>query len=126
MFQVIFFPLPVKEFVFMYFSHTAVKQDRNNKELLSICLFCILTDLSSFQAAIRKELNEFKSTEMEVHELSRHLTRLVHSGVLFLLFLFFCFFCLMVISASQLTVPSGVGLQVCGGRDAGGDERRSS
>lgn len=29
------------------------------------------------QAAIRKELNEFKSTEMEVHELSRHLTRLV-------------------------------------------------
>lgn len=32
---------------------------------------------SPFQAAIRKELNEFKSTEMEVHELSRHLTRLV-------------------------------------------------
>ncbi|KAF7248605.1 Phosphatase and actin regulator 1 [Varanus komodoensis] len=27
------------------------------------------------EAAIRKELNEFKSTEMEVHELSRHLTR---------------------------------------------------
>ncbi|XP_006891671.1 PREDICTED: phosphatase and actin regulator 1 [Elephantulus edwardii] len=27
------------------------------------------------KAAIRKELNEFKSTEMEVHELSRHLTR---------------------------------------------------
>lgn len=27
------------------------------------------------QAAIRKELNEFKSTEMEVHESSRHLTR---------------------------------------------------
>ncbi|KAG9348082.1 hypothetical protein JZ751_004107 [Albula glossodonta] len=26
------------------------------------------------QAAIRKELNEFKSTEMEVHESSRHLT----------------------------------------------------
>ncbi|KAI4552656.1 hypothetical protein MJT46_017307 [Ovis ammon polii x Ovis aries] len=26
------------------------------------------------KAAIRKELNEFKSTEMEVHELSRHLT----------------------------------------------------
>lgn len=36
---------------------------------------------SSFQAAIRKELNEFKSTEMEVHELSRHLTRLVWSLV---------------------------------------------
>ncbi|GAB0183810.1 phosphatase and actin regulator 1 [Grus japonensis] len=28
------------------------------------------------KAAIRKELNEFKSTEMEVHELSRHLTSL--------------------------------------------------
>nr|XP_005305260.1 phosphatase and actin regulator 1 isoform X2 [Chrysemys picta bellii] len=27
------------------------------------------------KAAIRKELNEFKSTEMEVHELSKHLTR---------------------------------------------------
>ncbi|XP_030616189.1 phosphatase and actin regulator 1 isoform X4 [Delphinapterus leucas] len=35
------------------------------------------------KAAIRKELNEFKSTEMEVHELSRHLTRLVSSGVFF-------------------------------------------
>ncbi|MEQ2165484.1 hypothetical protein GOODEAATRI_017283, partial [Goodea atripinnis] len=29
------------------------------------------------KAAIRKELNEFKSTEMEVHESSRHLTRYV-------------------------------------------------
>lgn len=28
------------------------------------------------KAAIRKELNEFKSSEMEVHEDSRHLTRL--------------------------------------------------
>jgi len=27
------------------------------------------------KAAIRKELNEFKSSEMEVHEDSRHLTR---------------------------------------------------
>lgn len=36
---------------------------------------------SPFQAAIRKELNEFKSTEMEVHELSRHLTRLVSKCV---------------------------------------------
>ncbi|KAM9075167.1 phosphatase and actin regulator 1 isoform 6-T6 [Megaptera novaeangliae] len=35
------------------------------------------------KAAIRKELNEFKSTEMEVHELSRHLTRLVSSGFFF-------------------------------------------
>ncbi|KAF7202859.1 phosphatase and actin regulator 1, partial [Nothobranchius furzeri] len=31
------------------------------------------------KAAIRKELNEFKSTEMEVHESSRHLTRYVNS-----------------------------------------------
>lgn len=30
---------------------------------------------SAVQAAIRKELNEFKSTEMEVHESSRHFTR---------------------------------------------------
>lgn len=29
------------------------------------------------KAAIRKELNEFKSSEMAVHEESRHLTRLV-------------------------------------------------
>lgn len=29
------------------------------------------------QAAIRKELNEFKSTEMEVHVSSKHLTRSV-------------------------------------------------
>ena len=27
------------------------------------------------QAAIRKELNDYKSNEMEVHESSRHLTR---------------------------------------------------
>lgn len=40
----------------------------------NICLTC---SFLSLQAAIRKELNEFKSTEMEVHELSRHLTRLV-------------------------------------------------
>lgn len=30
------------------------------------------------QAAIRKELNEFKSTEMEVHVSSKHLTRSVY------------------------------------------------
>lgn len=30
---------------------------------------------SPLQAAIRKELNDFKSNEMEVHESSRHLTR---------------------------------------------------
>lgn len=28
-----------------------------------------------FQAAIRKELNEYKSNEMEVHASSKHLTR---------------------------------------------------
>ena len=33
--------------------------------------------LSSRQAAIRKELNEFKSSEMEVHEESRIYTRSV-------------------------------------------------
>ncbi|KAM9665554.1 phosphatase and actin regulator 1 isoform 2-T2 [Trichechus inunguis] len=37
------------------------------------------------KAAIRKELNEFKSTEMEVHELSRHLTRRVLHVFLLLL-----------------------------------------
>ena len=31
------------------------------------------------QAAIRKELNEYKSSEMSVHEDSRHLTRSVYS-----------------------------------------------
>lgn len=36
-------------------------------------LMCV--SLCDVQAAIRKELNEFKSTEMEVHESSRHLTR---------------------------------------------------
>lgn len=30
------------------------------------------------KAMIRKELNEFKAQEMEVHEESRHLTRFVH------------------------------------------------
>uniref|UniRef100_A0A287CT01 Phosphatase and actin regulator n=1 Tax=Ictidomys tridecemlineatus TaxID=43179 RepID=A0A287CT01_ICTTR len=37
------------------------------------------------KAAIRKELNEFKSTEMEVHELSRHLTSSMTLTVKFLL-----------------------------------------
>ncbi|KAK2518943.1 hypothetical protein Q9233_012228 [Columba guinea] len=37
----------------------------------SIFTFSIMT----VQAAIRKELNEFKSTEMEVHEESRQFTR---------------------------------------------------
>uniref|UniRef100_A0A8C8RSW1 Phosphatase and actin regulator n=1 Tax=Pelusios castaneus TaxID=367368 RepID=A0A8C8RSW1_9SAUR len=37
------------------------------------------------KAAIRKELNEFKSTEMEVHELSRHLTRLDETFCMFVL-----------------------------------------
>lgn len=34
----------------------------------------------ALQAAIRKELNDFKSNEMEVHESSRHLTRYDGSG----------------------------------------------
>lgn len=35
------------------------------------------------KASIRKELNDFKSTEMDVHEESRHLTRsVVHGGKL--------------------------------------------
>lgn len=33
------------------------------------------------KAAIRKELNEFKSSEMNVHELSRHLTRYDFSSI---------------------------------------------
>ena len=35
---------------------------------------------SAPQAAIRKELNEFKSREMEVHEESKHFTRWVASS----------------------------------------------
>lgn len=38
---------------------------------LSLLLFVYF----ALQAAIRKELNDFKSNEMEVHESSRHLTR---------------------------------------------------
>ncbi|OWK12657.1 PHACTR4, partial [Cervus elaphus hippelaphus] len=34
------------------------------------------------KAAIRKELNEFKSSEMEVHEESKHFTRPVHPRLL--------------------------------------------
>lgn len=54
--------------------------------LQSLCCFFFFLKISlSFylsiffyfplQAAIRKELNDFKSNEMEVHESSRHLTR---------------------------------------------------
>lgn len=39
------------------------------------CLLLFLFVCSALQAAIRKELNDFKSNEMEVHESSRHLTR---------------------------------------------------
>ena len=35
--------------------------------------------LSYFQAAIRKELNDFKKEEMEVHEQSRQYTRYSHA-----------------------------------------------
>lgn len=40
-----------------------------------LCHLYIYEFICPLQAAIRKELNEFKSSEMEVHELSRHLTR---------------------------------------------------
>lgn len=46
--------------------------------VLSLCCFSLSIFLLFFcplQAAIRKELNDFKSNEMEVHESSRHLTR---------------------------------------------------
>lgn len=36
------------------------------------------------KAAIRKELNEFKSSEMEVHQESKHLTRYKHVLTFFL------------------------------------------
>uniref|UniRef100_A0A674HWT1 Phosphatase and actin regulator n=1 Tax=Terrapene triunguis TaxID=2587831 RepID=A0A674HWT1_9SAUR len=48
------------------------------------------------KAAIRKELNEFKSTEMEVHELSKHLTRLDETFL----------FCLFVLFVLRLTINS--------------------
>lgn len=35
----------------------------------------------TWQAAIRKELNEFKSSEMEVHENSRHMTRFARKNI---------------------------------------------
>lgn len=47
------------------------------------CFLFLLDNLANdalyfyFQAAIRKELNEYKSNEMEVHASSKHLTRLV-------------------------------------------------
>lgn len=41
---------------------------------MGVCFIC------PFQAAIRKELNDYKSTEMEVHESSRHLTRYADAG----------------------------------------------
>lgn len=44
------------------------------KQIKPLQLKCCLIIVSS-QAAIRKELNEFKSSEMEVHEESRIYTR---------------------------------------------------
>lgn len=41
--------------------------------LFSVCVFVCVC--SAPQAAIRKELNEFKSREMEVHEDSKQFTR---------------------------------------------------
>ncbi|KAB1269237.1 Phosphatase and actin regulator 4 [Camelus dromedarius] len=45
-----------------------------------VSVICLSTEdaetfVSTLQAAIRKELNEFKSSEMEVHEESKHFTR---------------------------------------------------
>lgn len=48
-------------------------------KLFHLSVFCVCP---LCKAAIRKELNEFKSTEMEVHEGSKHLTRYTHPGVL--------------------------------------------
>lgn len=39
------------------------------RQIFFLCIY--------FQAAIRKELNEFKSVEMEVHADSKHFTRYV-------------------------------------------------
>lgn len=41
-----------------------------------------MTGCLCYQAAIRKELNEFKSGEMEVHEESRKFTRYVQFVIL--------------------------------------------
>lgn len=40
---------------------------------------CVCVCVSTPQAAIRKELNEFKSREMEVHEDSKQFTRYSNS-----------------------------------------------
>lgn len=42
-----------------------------------LCGVYLMVFLSVIQASIRKELNDFKSTEMDVHDESRHLTRYV-------------------------------------------------
>ena len=44
--------------------------DHENCWCVCVCVCC--------QAAIRKELNEFKSGEMEVHEESKKYTRYMH------------------------------------------------
>lgn len=73
--------LPGEESVLCTCMALSKKENIGIKEGELLSLLCTLMGFSSLQAAIRKELNEFKSTEMEVHELSRHLTRLVSSGV---------------------------------------------
>jgi hypothetical protein len=42
-----------------------------------MCIVYVITVCVVVQAQIRKELNDFKSKEMDVHEESRHLTRYV-------------------------------------------------
>uniref|UniRef100_A0A672IU02 Phosphatase and actin regulator n=1 Tax=Salarias fasciatus TaxID=181472 RepID=A0A672IU02_SALFA len=52
------------------------RADKPWTRLMHLIIFWFCPPTPPFpQAAIRKELNEFKSTEMEVHASSKHLTR---------------------------------------------------
>ena len=54
----------------LLFSNNPICASRNSKILISL-----LRLTPKDKASIRKELNDFKSNEMDVHEDSRHLTR---------------------------------------------------
>lgn len=54
--------------------HLSVTLD---KKIISTVL-SLIDCICGLQAAIRKELNEFKSTEMDVHEESKQFTRYFH------------------------------------------------
>lgn len=63
------------QFSYVHAVHpAALRLDKNEHFSDEVCVFhpavCVCP-----QAAIRKELNEFKSREMEVHEDSKHFTR---------------------------------------------------